>query len=198
MAGPSCPRSWRKCKAVPTREGAGAPVRKLVTSPYAPDPIVVYRIAVEAPAYGAEDLSGEGAKRSGGRWNTAGIPAVYASRTRALACLETVVHLTSAASLPMNRYLVEIELPAAAWAARVLFGDPSAAVGWDAEPAGRISIQWGSYWLTRADSLLAEVPSAIVPEETNILINPAHSDIAAVTARMIRKWIYDRRLRAAH
>ena len=168
-----------------------------MTSPYAPEPVVVYRIATEAPAYGADDLSGEGAKRSGGRWNVAGTPMIYASRTRALACLETIVHLTSAAVLPMNRYLVEITIPATAWLARVQFGDPSAAIGWDAEPAGRTSIQWGGDWLTRAESLLAEVPSAVVPEETNILINPAHPEIVAVIARMRRKWAYDRRLRTA-
>jgi RES domain-containing protein len=58
-------------------------------------------------------------------------------------------------------------------------------------------MQWGTDWLTRAESLLAEVPSVVVPEETNILINPAHPDIAAVTARTVRKWTYDRRFRAA-
>jgi putative toxin-antitoxin system antitoxin component (TIGR02293 family) len=64
------------------------------------------------------------------------------------------------------------------------------------EPPGRTSMQWGTDWLTRAESLPAEVPSIVVPEETNILINPAHSDIAAVTARTVRKWTYDRRFRA--
>jgi len=168
-----------------------------MTSPYAPDSVVVYRIATEAPMYGAADVSGEGAKRTGGRWNAAGVPVIYTSCTRALACLETMVHLTSAMSLPMNRYLVELTLPDAAWTARVQFGAPSATVGWDAEPPGRTSMQWGTDWLTRAESLLAEVPSVVVPEETNILINPAHPDIAAVTARTVRKWTYDRRFRAA-
>ena len=167
-----------------------------MTSPYAPNPVVVYRIATEAPRCGAADVSGEGAKRTGGRWNAACIPVLYTSRTRALACLETMVHLTSAMSLPMNRYLVELTLPDAAWTARVQFGASSASVGWDAEPPGRTSMQWGTDWLTRTESLLAEVPSVVVPEETNILINPAHPDIAAVTARTVRKWTYDRRFRA--
>ena len=43
-------------------------------------------------------------------------------------------------------------------------------------------------------SLLAKVPSIIVPEEWNVLINPAHPDISSVKATKVRKWIYDMRL----
>jgi RES domain-containing protein len=57
-------------------------------------------------------------------------------------------------------------------------------------------MQWGTDWLTRAENLLAEVPSVVVPEETNILIDPAHPDIAAVTARTVRWWTNDWRFRA--
>ena len=64
------------------------------------------------------------------------------------------------------------------------------------EPPGCTSMQWGTDWLTRAENLLAEVPSVVVPEETNILIDPAHPDIAAVTARTVRWWTNDWRFRA--
>ena len=153
----------------------------------------VYRIATEAPEYGADDLTGTGAKIVGGRWNPDGFPMVYASTTRALACLETIVHLSKGKPLPLNRYLVEIEVPAAAWKARTTF-DAEQSVGWDAEPPGRASIAWGRKWLESGASLVALVPSVIVPEELNVLLNPAHAHIASVTARVVRKWTYDERI----
>jgi RES domain-containing protein len=158
-------------------------------------PILVYRIATEATTYGADDLTGTGSKLSGGRWNPEGLPVVYASTSRALACLETVVHVGARKPLPLNRYLVEIAIPEDAWAARVVFDDPDSAVGWDAEPPGRVSVNWGQTWLQSGRSLVAEVPSVVVPEEANVLLNPAHPEIAAVTARVCRRWLYDARLR---
>jgi RES domain-containing protein len=155
----------------------------------------VWRIATDAPAYVADDLTGEGAKITGGRWNDQGIPMIYAGETRALACLETIVHL-NAGGLPFNRYLVAVEIPDDLWAAAQRETAASLPVGWDAAPAGRISIQFGNSWINAKSSAVLLVPSAIVPEETNILINPLHPDLARVTARKIRKWIYDPRLRA--
>jgi hypothetical protein len=61
----------------------------------------VWRIGTDTPAYEADDLSGAGARATGGRSNAAGVAVVYASRTRALACLETVVHL-NAGGLPLG------------------------------------------------------------------------------------------------
>jgi RES domain-containing protein len=65
-------------------------------------------------AYEADNMSGAGAKVTGGRWNAAATAVVYTSQTRAraLACLETVVHL-NAGGLPLNRYLVKVTIPEA-------------------------------------------------------------------------------------
>jgi len=52
----------------------------------------------------------------------------------------------------------------------------------------------GTQWSRAGASLLAEVPSVVVPEETNILINPAHAGAAALEVRKIRQWRYDLRL----
>ena len=156
--------------------------------------LVVWRIGTDTPDYEAHDLSGKGAEVTGGRWNRPGIPVVYTSISRALACLETVVHLDGADPLPLNRYLVRISLPESAWAARTVF-DANTHVGWDAEPAGKVSLDWGTDWLQRSDTLLAEVPSVIVPEEVNILINPRHVDARPVKATKVRKWLYDLRLK---
>jgi RES domain-containing protein len=75
---------------------------------------VVWRIAAEAPTYAAGDLSGTGAKMSGGRWNAKGTAMVYCGSNIALATLETV-HNVSSGALPLNRYLVCLEIPDPVW-----------------------------------------------------------------------------------
>jgi RES domain-containing protein len=153
----------------------------------------VWRIATDTKTYEADDLSGAGAQVSGGRWNAPGDALVYTSETQALACLETVVHL-NAGGLPLNRYLVRITIPAAVWAdARSETAD-SLPVGWDANPTGRASIQFGTGWIRTIASALLRVPSVIVPDEYNILINPLHRDSKAINAAKLRKWLYDPRL----
>lgn len=153
----------------------------------------LWRIATDTKDYEADDLSGAGAKTTGGRWNELDVPMVYSSESRALACLETVVHL-NAGGLPLNRYLVEIEVPDDIWSAAQIGTAASLRIGWDAEPAGRASISFGSNWVRGKRSLLLVVPSVIVPEENNILINPWHPDRSRLRARKVRKWLYDPRL----
>jgi len=155
--------------------------------------IEIWRIAPDTPEYEAHDLSGKGAGKTGGRWNHKGTAMVYASASRSLACLETVVHLSGGTPLPLNRYLVQLLVPMAVWNARTTF-KPRAHVGWDAEPAGKVSIDWGTAWAKAKATLVAQVPSVIVPEEHNILLNPQHPDAGKVKATKVRKWTYDFRL----
>ena len=157
---------------------------------------VVWRIGTETETFAADDLSGTGAKLSGGRWNEKNFPVVYASTTRSLACLETIVHL-NARGLPQNRYLVEIAIPADLWTAARRETAASLPVGWDAEPASKTSIDFGTAWLKSGSSAILVVPSVIVPEEFNILLNPRHANFPNIRARKIRKWQYDARFFAA-
>ena len=156
----------------------------------------LWRISTDAPTYEADDLSGKGAETTGGRWNAKGAAAIYASSTRSLACLETVVHFNSG-GLPMNRYLVEITVPDDVWAAAVVERVPALPIGWDAEPLGRVSLDHGTNWLRAKRSALLVVPSVIVPEELNVLINPLHPDSTGIRAQKVRRWLYDPRLKAA-
>jgi RES domain-containing protein len=156
--------------------------------------VTVWRIGTDTPDYEAHDLSGKGAEKTGGRWNRKGTPMVYASISRSLACLETVVHLGGGDPLPLNRYLVQIHIPIALWNPRLRL-DPAQHVGWDAEPAGKVSMDWGTAWIQGKTALLAEVPSVIVVEEPNILINPTHSDANSLTATKVRRWTYDQRIK---
>lgn len=149
-----------------------------------------WRIAVEAPDYAANDLTGTGAKLSGGRWNSPGMPVVYCACSIALATLETV-HSLGAGSLPFNRYLVRVDLPDHVWQARRRLDPPPA--GWDAIPAGISARLAGDDWLAGGASALLLVPSVIVPDECNILVNPRHPDAAAITATTVKRWTYDPR-----
>ncbi len=154
---------------------------------------IAWRIGADTRDYQADDMSGGGARKTGGRWNDPGIAMIYASESRALSCLETIVHL-NAGGLPFNRFLVEIEVPDDLWAAAEIRTPASLAVGWDAEPAGQVSMKAGSDWIIGGTSVILRVPSVIVPEEENILINPAHADAPRIRARKLRKWLYDPRL----
>ena len=62
--------------------------------------MILWRISADTRRYQADDLSGRGAETTGGRWNEVGLPVVYTATTRALACLETMVHL-NAGGLPL-------------------------------------------------------------------------------------------------
>ena len=137
-------------------------------------------------------MTGKGAEITGGRWNAVGTPMLYASPTIAMACLETIVHLDSSAFLPLNRYLVKIDVPRDIWGKATQLIDAEH-VGWDALPAGAVSIGWGTNWCAKKSSLLALVPSVVIPEEFNVLINPFHLDLAKIKATKIRKWNYDPR-----
>lgn len=155
--------------------------------------LVLWRIATDAREYEAHDLGGKGAEQTGGRWNRPGRPLVYAASTASLACLETVVHL-NAGDLPLNRFLVRIEVPAAVWAARRSYSAMELPVGWSAIPEGKVSLDIGDAWLRTAPSALLVVPSVIVPEECNVLINPLHADAAGIRAAKLRPWVYVLRL----
>jgi RES domain-containing protein len=152
--------------------------------------VTVWRIAVEAPTYAANDLSGTGAKMTGGRWNSKGTPIVYCAANIALATLETVHYLRSG-GLPFNRYLVRIDVPDAVWDAHQVL-DPLPG-GWDAIPAGLTARTAGDAWISSGASALLLVPSVIVPDEYNVLINPQQSDAAAIVATTLKRWIYDPR-----
>lgn len=155
----------------------------------------VWRIATDAPTYEADDMTGAGAKLTGGRWNEKGVSVVYAAENRSLACLETIVHL-NAGGLPLNRYLVEVNIPDDVWGAREEV-NATKLVGWDARPASRTSIGFGTEWARSRRTPILVVPSVVVPEEANVLVNPLHPSSASLIARKVRLWTYDPRVAKA-
>ena len=118
---------------------------------------------------------------------------VYAAETRALAMLETLGHVPPG-GLPQNRYLVQIDIPAAVWKAREVLelaraGD--VVESWDAIPRAGASMAYGSRWLQEGRSAVLCVPSAIVPEESVVLINPGRVGSSGIKAKVVRKVQYE-------
>jgi RES domain-containing protein len=152
-----------------------------------------WRIAKHTAEYRADDMSGGGAKITGGRWNSKGNAVVYAASTIALATLETLAHLGDSIAI-RNAFLIRVDIPASTWRLREIVEARMLEPTWLAEPPGSTTIGYGDSWLTAARSPLLLVPSVIVPEEHNIVINPHHPANRRLTATVARQFIYDPRL----
>ncbi|MCS5692248.1 SUMF1/EgtB/PvdO family nonheme iron enzyme [Cyanobium sp. FGCU-6] len=164
------------------------------------EPITVWRIASSGLTWKANDLSGKGSARHPGRWNSLDRPILYSSSSIALACLETVVHLAGDDPLPFQRQLVRITIPRQHWERRRMFALEERS-DWHLPPTLEAAAAWlsatrawGDAWLQGLESLIAEVPSVIVPEESNLLLNPRHPAHRQVVAEIVRPWVYDARL----
>ena len=154
----------------------------------------LWRIAAATRDSAAEDLSGAGAARYPGRWNRAGEAVIYSAPTRAIAVLESAAHVDDG-GFPLNRFLVEIEVPVAVWSEREEIPVSGLPATWDAIPAGHASMDFGSTWLRSRRSAILLVPSVIVPEEWCALINPQHALAAGLTASVSRRFEYHRLFR---
>lgn len=156
--------------------------------------MILWRIAAETRNYRADDLSGRGAAASPGRWNEDGQVALYTAPTIAIAVLETAAHVDDA-GLPLNRYLVRLDVPDGVWAAREILDVASLPLTWSAIPAGRASVKIGADWLRGGTAPILVVPSVIVPEEAATLLNPAHPLAAGIAAASVRLFEYNRLFR---
>jgi RES domain-containing protein len=136
-------------------------------------------------------LDGEGACRAGGRWNYAGTPVVYTSQSIALAAMEVFVHM-GASYLPLDHLLIGIDIPDAVLK-RAFIPHPLPD-GWDAKPDSAVARNIGDRWLREGKALVMRVPSVLVREEFNYLINPVHRDITRVAATVVRDFRFDPRL----
>jgi RES domain-containing protein len=139
-------------------------------------------------------MDGKGAASKGGRWNSPGEHVTYASTSISLAAWETRAHLgRTGTKLPFNRFLVRVYVPDDVWAMRMNVPTPLA-VGWNAIPEGMVSRSIGSNWLASSSTALLVVPSVIIEEEGNVIINPAHPDTKKLKAVKVRRFLYDHRV----
>ncbi|MFN0036780.1 MAG: RES family NAD+ phosphorylase [Saprospiraceae bacterium] len=133
------------------------------------------------------DLSGRGAELYGGRWNFKGIPMLYTSETRALCLAERLAHLESD-EIPDDYVMVAIGLPDDAFISDLL------TPGFPIPNWRENSQSFGSQFVQESTYLALRVPSVIVPQESNILLNPLHSDFHRVVILDIEPFEFDQRL----
>jgi RES domain-containing protein len=119
--------------------------------------------------------TGEGARITGGRWNSAGRPVVYASEHLSLAVLEILVHSPTAEQRQVARALAEVFVPDAMIATVPLVLLPPD-FGYLSPLAPTQAI--GDEWLDSNRSVALIVPSAVVTIESNLLLNPRHPEYA--------------------
>jgi RES domain-containing protein len=110
-----------------------------------------------------------------------------------LATLETLVHISGDIAA-RSTFLVKIYIPSPVWRLREIIKADELDPTWRALPAGHTSVDFGTEWLTNRSAPLLLVPSIIVLEEYNVLVNPLHPATNQLTATVTRQYIYDPRL----
>jgi len=149
----------------------------------------VYRLV---HAIYAKDLTGEGARLHGGRWNHIGSPCIYASESRSLAVLELSVNVNLQRIL-RNLSMVEIEIPDDIHE----IATSSLPGNWRDAPAPSSTKDFGSRLLQLCEHAVIKIPSSVVPEEFNYLINPLHPLNATCKVVKAADFIYDIRIKTA-
>jgi len=138
----------------------------------------------------ALDRLGTGAREDGGRWNHPGTGVIYTGCTIAIAALEKFVQVARQA--PRDLVLVRVELPKRHSAERPELADLPQ--DWNLVPAGPASMDFGTTWARENRSLVLYIPSVLVPEERNAVVNPDHGEFAAVKMAIEREFHYDGRM----
>lgn len=136
-------------------------------------------------------FSGDGAAKYPGRWNFRGIRAVYCSETLAGACLETLVHIRPVPRVFPASVFFEVEIR------DELLEEPSLAklpVGWNVEIVSPESRDFGTKFLQSGRAVGLVVPTALIPRERNVIVNPLHPVFKIDDVKGPYPFYYDRRL----
>lgn len=149
--------------------------------------MIVYRIAKKNRI---KDLSGTGAKLTGGRWNPKGFPVLYCASTSSLAILEKLVHVDFDL-LPDDLYIAELEIPENSIQQIKPKDLPK---DWNKYPGPDKLKMLGKNWIMESKFLILQVPSAVNPNEVNYLINLLHQDSEKIQVKKIYPFEIDDRL----
>jgi RES domain-containing protein len=135
------------------------------------------------------DLSGEGARRVSGRWNSPGRAALYLAESRALAVLEVLVHLNLEADMiPADYAIMAVDFSAIEDVSDWMEDGPSF------PPSDAECRAVGDAFLRSGRTFVLRVPSILVPRASNFLINPTHPLIADLRIEPLEPYTFDRRL----
>lgn len=149
--------------------------------------LIAYRIARSGPF---PVYSGEGARRYGARWNSAGRAVIYGSLCYATSLLEQMVHLNGGPVPTLLRYIL-IRIPKTVLRRHI---DLQTFSGWNADDL-TLTQAFGDQWHERRREAVLLLPSVVAPLELNVLINPDHDDAGRITHDGEQPIVVDRRLR---
>jgi RES domain-containing protein len=152
--------------------------------------MIVWRIAKKRHAL---DRTGTGGLLEGGRWHHQGQAVIYAGLTAEIAALEKLAN--TGPHLPADLVLVAIHLPDDETLYERHTDTKRLPAGWAAIPSGKASADFGAEFLRSGRTLGLIIPSAIVPEASNIVINPLHPKFAKAKIEIQRSFTFDQRLR---
>ncbi len=147
----------------------------------------VHRIAKAAYI---EDLTGIGAKSVGGRWNFKGVSVLYTSSSIALSMLECMAHFPIAYA-PKDMAMAVIDIPDHSITEIHRKDLPN---NWREVPSPRELKQLSYDWVKKQETLVLKVPSIIVPQEFNYIVNPFHKDFKMVKMKKIVPFTFDNRV----
>lgn len=137
------------------------------------------------------DLDGEGARLFGGRWNQPGTAVIYTASTLSLATLEYLVHLNPD-KIPDDLVVIAVDIPASILISRI---DPATLPpAWNELTLQPETQSIGTQWVTAGQSAVLQVPSVIIPHESNFVLNPRHPDFALLTLSPPIPYSFDPRL----
>ncbi len=150
--------------------------------------MIVYRITKKEHSA----LDGMGGLYGPGRWHKKGNLVIYTSEHASLAAWEKIVHMTSFENLPKNLLLVKIEIPDGI---EILSAPQKVLVnGWDSFPFALETVDYGTSFLREKEHLALKVPSVIIPDEYNIILNPLHPDIRNCKVISSFPFVFDKRV----
>ena len=150
--------------------------------------MIVYRLARKKYMH---DLSGKGAEFGGGRWNTKGKAMLYTSGSQALCLVEVLVHLQND-MIPKDYFIVEIDIPDKLKVKTI--SQKNLVENWKDFPWQNQTQYIGDDFLNEQKFLILKVPSAIVEDEFNFLINPHHPDFSKIKIVTSHYFSFDNRL----
>ena len=148
----------------------------------------VYRITKKDHAA----LDGMGGLYGPGRWHKKGFPVIYTSEHASLAAWEKIVHVASFENIPNNLILVKIEIPE--WVEIQTVPQNILTEGWNSFPFINETINYGTSFLLKKEYLALKVPSVIIPDEYNIILNPLHPEIKECKVISSNPFLFDKRI----
>jgi RES domain-containing protein len=148
----------------------------------------VYRITKKEHA----DLDGMGGLFGPGRWHKKGNNVIYTSEHASLAAWEKIVHVASFENLPDDLWLINIDIPDSIEIQIV--PKNILAPGWDDFPFSNETLDFGTSFLQKKEYLALKVPSVIIPDEFNVILNPLHPDIHKCRIISSEPFFFDRRI----